>query len=290
MASIRKKLKVNENDSKNTRMDIANAGVLGNWRPDELTHISRYDKIASLCITEAKLLERPIDTFEVGCGELWVLRNIYKAYTVKKSEVIRSYYGVDIDPAVLIENPFWSNGGGPIEESTWLKNFNATLKVQDVTTHPTFDLEDESVDFFWTTEVIEHMQPKFVPFWLEDAARCLRPEGRAYVSTPNHEGSNDKLPKDHIYEWGFQELKEELQKHFVIESVVGTFIQMPNFKKVQEAYNPYLSSASRQFPQTWTPEQVLLLHERFGKQFLRMVLATPYPEVSNNCAWSLRKK
>jgi len=290
MSSIRKKLKVNENDSKNTRMDIATAGVLGNWRPDELTHISRYDKIASLCIAEAKSLDRPIDTFEVGCGELWVLRNLYKAYTVKKSDIIYSYYGVDIDPAILTENPFWSNGGEPIEESTWLKNFNAVLKVQDVTTHPTFELGDESIDFFWTTEVIEHMQPEFVPFWLEDAARCLRPNGLAYVSTPNHEGSNDKLPKDHIYEWGFQELKEELQRHFTIESVVGTFIQMPNFKKVQASHNPYLSSGSRQFPQTWTTEQVLLLQERFGKQFLRMVLATPYPEVSNNCAWTLRKK
>ena len=207
MSSIRKKLKVNENDSKNTRMNIATAGVLGNWRPDELTHISRYDKIASLCIAEAKSLDRPINTFEVGCGELWVLRNIYKAYTVKKSDVIESYYGVDIDPAILTENPFWSNGGEPIEESTWLKNFNAILEVQDVTTHPTFKLPDESIDFFWTTEVIEHMGKEFINPWLEDAARCLRTGGLAYVSTPNHDGSNDKLPEDHIYEWGFDELK-----------------------------------------------------------------------------------
>ena len=58
MSSIRRKLKVNENDSKNTRMDLASAGVLGNWRPDELAHMSRFDKIASLknffqCINQA---------------------------------------------------------------------------------------------------------------------------------------------------------------------------------------------------------------------------------------------
>jgi len=290
MSSIRRKLKVNENDSKNTRMDIATAGVLGNWRPDELTHISRYDKISSLCIQEAKTLNRPIDTFEVGCGELWVLRNIYKAYTVKKSDIIQSYYGVDIDPAILTENPFWSNGGEPIEESTWLKNFNATLKVQDVTTHPTFDLEDESIDFFWTTEVIEHMGKEFINSWLEDAVRCLRPGGIAYISTPNHDGSNAKLPEDHVYEWGFDELKDELEKHFTIESVVGTFIQMPNFNKAQQTYNQALSESSRQFPQAWTEQQVLMLHERFGKQFARMVLATPYPQFANNCAWNLTKK
>jgi hypothetical protein len=68
MSSIRKKLTVNENDSKNTRMDIASAGVLANWRPDELAHMSRFDKIASMCIAEAKQLGRPLDTFEVGYG------------------------------------------------------------------------------------------------------------------------------------------------------------------------------------------------------------------------------
>ena len=75
MSSIRKKLLVNENDSKNTRMDIASAGVLANWRPDEIAHMSRFDKIASLCIEESRKLGRPLDTFEVGCGECWALRN-----------------------------------------------------------------------------------------------------------------------------------------------------------------------------------------------------------------------
>jgi hypothetical protein len=68
MSSIRRKLTVNENDSKNTRMDLATAGVTANWRPDELGHMSRFDKIASLMIEEAKKLGRPIDGFEVGSG------------------------------------------------------------------------------------------------------------------------------------------------------------------------------------------------------------------------------
>jgi len=305
MSSIRKKLKVNENDSKNTRMDIASAGVLGNWRPDELTHISRFDKIASLCIEEAKSLDRPINTMEVGCGELWALRVLYKSYTVKKSDIISSYQGFDIDPACAIENPFWSNGGEPIENSTWLKNFNATITIQDVTVPRKnkegdeygnmFDIASETIDFFWTTEVIEHMERQFVPIWLKDAARCLRPDGLAYVSTPNHDGSNDKLPEDHIYEWGFQELKEELEKHFHIESVVGTFMQLPNLKRAQlEQAEPSIdgipSTSFKRYPQAWTTEQLLLIKERFGKQFLRMVVATPYPEYANNCAWVLRKK
>ena len=172
MSSIRRKLTVNENDSKNTRMNIASAGVLANWRPDELAHMSRFDKISTLCIEEAKRLERPIDAFEVGCGECWTLRNLYKAYVVKKSDIIRSYYGYDIDPACLMENPFWSNAGGLLIESTWFKNFNGKIRIQDLTVNPVFDLEDESVDFFWSTEVIEHMGREFVPclLYTSDAA------------------------------------------------------------------------------------------------------------------------
>ena len=279
MSSIRRKLTVNENDSKNTRMDIASAGVLANWRPDELAHMSRFDKIATLCIEEAKRLERPIDGFEVGCGECWTLRNLYKAYVIKKSDVIRSYYGYDIDPACELENPFWSNAGGLLKDSTWFKNFNGEIRIQDLTVNPVFDLEDESIDFFWSTEVIEHMGREFVPAWLDDVARVMRKGALGYVSTPNHDGSNDKLPEDHVYEWGFEELKEELERNFLIQSVVGTFIQIPKLRK-----------ALREDPNGWTPKQYWMMEQRYGRQFLRMAAAVFYPEVANNCAWVLRKK
>jgi hypothetical protein len=305
MSSIRKKLTVNENDSKNTRMDLASAGVLGNWRPDELAHMSRFDKISSLCIEEAKRLGRPLDTFEMGCGECWALRNLYKAYVVKKSDIIRSFYGTDIDPACALENPYWSNAGEPLEDSTWFKNFNGTINIVDVTV-PQYDekgkqlnifndLEDESIDFFWTTEVIEHMKREFVPPWLEDAARTMRPNALAYVSTPNHDGSNDKLPADHVYEWGFQELKQELEKNFIIEAVTGTFIQMPNLKRAmleqaEPAVDGLPSYSSTRFPKSWNQDQFEMLKQRYGKQFLRVACAAPYPEYANNCAWVLRKK
>ena len=286
MSSIRRKLKVNENDSKNTRMDLASAGVLGNWRPDELAHMSRFDKIASLAIEESKLLGRPLDTLEIGCGECWSLRVLYKAYVIKKSDVIRSYYGYDIDPACELENPFWSNGGGELKESTWFKNFNGEIRIQDLTTNPILDLPDESIDFFWSTEVIEHMNREFIQAWLDDANRVLRPGGLIYVSTPNHDGSNDKLPEDHVYEWGFEELKKELTRYtrgWFLQSVVGTFAQMPKLKAAMHKDNE---------DGEWRlmEDQFELLQERYGKQFLRVVAATYFPEVSNNCAWILRKK
>ncbi len=296
MSSIRRKLTVNENDSKNTRMDIASAGVLANWRPDEIAHMSRFDKIASMCIGEAKQLGRPLDTFEVGCGECWTLRNLYKAYVVKKSDIISSYLGYDIDPACELENPFWSNAGGELKDSTWFKNFNGEIRIQDLTVDPVFDIADESIDFFWSTEVIEHMGREFVPAWLDDVARVMRPNALGYVSTPNHDGSNDKLPEDHIYEWGFQELKDELERNFYIEAVTGTFIQLPNLKRAMKEQIepnvdgiPTLTNVTK-YPKTWSTEQFEMLEQRYGRQFLRVVAAAPYPEYANNCAWILRKK
>ena len=240
MASIRKKLTENVNDSKNTRMDIANANLLGNWRPDEITHMTRYDKISSLCIDEAKKFRRPIDTLEVGCGEIWVLRNLFK-------------------------------------------NFSGRLDIQDLTVNPKFDVEDESIDFFWTTEVIEHMKPEFIRPWLEDAHRVLRPGGLVYVSTPNHDGSNDKLPEDHVYEWGFRELHDELTRNWELDIVVGTFCQMPRLRKAMQ--KDYREEGEMR----WSEDQFDILKARFGKQFLRVFAATFYPEISNNCAWILRK-
>ena len=285
MASIRKTLEENVNDSKNTRMDISSGNMLGNWRPDEITHMTRYDKISSLCIEEAKKLGRPVDVLEAGCGEIWVLRNLYKAYTVKKSDIIGSYRGVDIDPACLNEKVGYSSPTGFVQDSTWFANFNGKIDIQDLTVNPTFDLPDNSIDFFWTTEVIEHMGREFIAPWLDDANRVLRPGGLIYVSTPNHDGSNDKLPEDHIYEWGFEELKEELEdetRGWKIQSVVGTFCQQPKLKKA-------MAQDEDDHEWRWWPDQYELLEQRYGRQFLRVVAATFYPEASNNCAWILRK-
>jgi len=278
MASIRRKLKENINDSKNTRMDLASAGVLGNWRPDELTHMSRYDKMVTMAIEESKALGRPIRILEIGCGEVWPMRVLYKAYTVKKADVVQHYVGYDIDPACQQEHPYWPNGGEDIHDSAWFKTINGEVRIQDLTTNPKLALEDEYIDFFYTTEVIEHMGREFIEPWIAEAARVLRPGGLAYVSTPNHDGSNEKLPEDHVYEWGFQELRDLLDKYFEIKSVVGNFIQLPNFKKAQKLHG------------RWSPDQVDMIMERFGKQWQRMILAMPYPEVSNNAGWVLRKK
>jgi len=279
MASIRKRLAVNANDSKNTRMDIASAGTLANWRPDELAHISRFCKMGQLIMDRAKTLGRPVDILEIGCGEVWTLRYLYKAFVTRKAEIVNSYVGMDIDPACL--NDWWVDDELPLTEHKWFQTMSGgkgQIILQDLTTNPEPPVEDESIDVFMTTEVIEHMGREFIEPWIEASARKLRSGGIAYISTPNHDGSNDKLPEDHVYEWGYEELKELLEKHFVLEKHYGTFTQTNNFN--------HNHRANLRWPQHVVDD----IKNRFDKHWQRVILATAYPETSNNVNWQLRKK
>ena len=152
------------------------------------------------------------------------------------------------------------------------------IVLQDLTLDPEPPVEDESIDVFMTTEVIEHMGREFIEPWIEASARKLRTGGIAYVSTPNHDGSNDILPKDHVYEWGYEELKEVLEKYFVIERHYGTFTQMNNFKNNHRANL------------RWPQHVIDDIEGRFDKHWQRVILATAYPETANNVNWIMRKK
>ena len=137
MASIRRKLAVNANNSKNTRMDIASAGTLANWRPDELAHISRYCKMGQLIMSRAKKLDRPVDVLEIGCGEVWTLRYLYKAFVSRKAEIVNSYTGIDIDPACLED--WWVDDDLPVTEHKWFQTMSGNkgrIFLQDLTVEP----------------------------------------------------------------------------------------------------------------------------------------------------------
>ena len=260
-------------------MDIAGAGTLANWRPDELAHISRFCKMAQLIMDRAKQEGRPQDILEIGCGEVWTLRYLYKAFVSRKEEIVNSYTGMDIDPACLVD--WWVDDNQDVTDHQWFKTMtggNGRIVLQDLTTNPEPPVEDESMDVFMTTEVIEHMGRQFIEPWIEASWRKLRPNGIAYISTPNHDGSNDKLPKDHVYEWGYEELKTLLEKYYTIERHYGTFTQMNNFKRNHRA--------NLRWPQFVIDD----IQGRFDKNWSRVILATAYPETANNCNWILRKK
>jgi len=266
--SERRKLEVNANDSKNTRMPVAVDIGAGGTKTDHLAHLSRFGKIADLMIKESRALGHPLNLLDIGCGDVFPLQILNKAHVIRKTDVVASYRGVDIDP--VVERIF-------DKAPSMCENMNVTIEIQDLTVNPVLNLEDASIDFAWTCEVIEHMKPEFIAAWLDEVYRVMKPGALLYVSTPNHEGSNAKLPKDHVYEWGYEELKNELESRWDLLEHTGTFIQMPRFNRAQKEHG--------RIP----PELVEIFKSRFDGFWLRNVLAAPYPEVANNVNWLLRK-
>ncbi len=216
MASERSKLDVNVNDSKNTRMNLVDSMRLMDFRKDELMHIGRYFKACQTAINLSKELDRPIKVLDLGCGEAYTMRLFYKSFLVKKADVIERYFGVDIDKPMLKRTKE--------EYAKVLEAVNGKLIAQDLTVNETLKLACDSIDLVIWFEMIEHIQPEFVRPILAEVKRVLNPEGILLLSTPNSNGSNKKLPKDHVYEWSYEELKKELKLEGFKGAAVSTCI------------------------------------------------------------------
>lgn len=273
MSSIRKTLEENKNDSKNTRMDFGFGHNALNLRPDEICHLSRYDLAIRQILDEAEAQKKPIKILNIGCGEMLDLSLFYSAYVIEKKTIIKEYHGFDIDPNLK-----------EIEARAYFKGCNAKLHIQDLTVKPRLPFPDNYFDFAFTFEVVEHMKQKFVEPWIKDIKRVLKPGKKLLLSTPNHTCSNQKLPKDHVYEWGFDELKELLTKHYKLEMVCGGFMQLRFFNKlIQQAEKKGDTKKVERLKKEQTE-----IEKRFGRHWARVILAYRHPQSSQNCIWHLR--
>jgi 2-polyprenyl-3-methyl-5-hydroxy-6-metoxy-1,4-benzoquinol methylase len=226
MPSERTKLENNTNESKNTRMDITKSFVNFDIRKDKIMHIARYFKAVTTMQELAKELGRPIKVLELGCGECYTMQLFYKAIVQKKSEVVAKYIGVDIDEPML--------NRVKQDRANMLSVCNGKLIAQDLTTTPHLKLRDGSYDMVICCEMFEHIKPKFVEPIVQEIARVVNQDGIILISTPNRNGGTGKLPADHVYEWGYKELKKTLQKHLIIVSEHGMGVNLSTVPKEEK--------------------------------------------------------
>ena len=145
---------------------------------------------------------------------------------VKKSSVIEKYVGVDIDYK-MAENAM-SNYGG-------YETLNASFHIQDLTVDSHLPFPDGYFDLIICFEFMEHIQPKFLPKILQEARRLLNCNGKALFSTPNSNGSNEDLPKDHIYEYSFEECISLFSNAgFKIDNAMGTCVNITKIPKQEK--------------------------------------------------------
>lgn len=235
----------NINGSKNTRMDFSKQPSNMNYRKDEIMHIGRYWNGVELILEMAKKLNRPVKVLDIGCGEMNTAKMLNSAVFVKKDSVLAEYVGVDIDH-IMAERACAAYGGG-------YKTLNARFHIQDLTVASVLPFVDGYFDVILCFEFMEHVQPVFLPDILAEAHRILNKDGKALFSTPNSNGSNEKLPKDHIYEYSFEECVSLFNgAGFKVNDAMGTCVNITKLpkeereklKQITERYNAAFGKGS----------------------------------------------
>lgn len=220
--------------------------------PDYFVHINRYYYILKKVRNFLKH-KKTIKILDVGCGKnAYLAICLFHNYLCSDCKVY--YTGVDVLSQSLKKlTKYWktknSNRFFPkFIEMNYIENF----------------IPGEKFDFIVCFEVIEHFDKKYIHNFLNNIKQNMNQNTILFLSTPNF---NDKKAKHHIYEYKFEELKEILEKHFKIEKVVGTFI---NLKDIPEP-------TSKEFLE-------------WSDLFVKIVYAAKYPNLARNCLWELKLK
>ena len=255
--------------SKFTRMwwgdDMAN----GNVRREHLAHIVHYKANIHWLKAKAKEDRAPQTVLDVGCGEANTMRMFYTADQSRKKDVVESYVGIDGDASVIRRT----------EEraATIMRGINGRLEVCDITKGE-FPVDRGSISFVICNEVLEHIPRKAVKKVLRAMHRCTDESPVLLISTPNKDGTNDKLPADHVYEWGYDEIQAAFEDAgFRVEDHLGVYIKKDRLIRWLKENEPDLVE--------WANE----LWARFGNDIGSMMTADWAKPVANNLIWRLSK-
>ncbi len=237
-----------------TDLQINKAAERGIIHRDYLSHTLRWNH---LCKHATKMRKDPeFSILDVGCGkELPFLRTLY----VNKIKP-KYYLGSDI------------------------RNINMNDLYEVMT--PNFEHEFQQCNFIenvpackygrWSLisflEVIEHVSKESGIKILNNIKKVMDPETVLFISTPCFNG---KAAANHVYEWEYEELKDQLEKNFTIEAHYGTFAS-------QSDIEPNLSECEK--------EVYLKLKEYYDSNFISILMAPIYPQHSRNAIYRCKIK
>lgn len=255
--------------SKFTRMWFSDDMQHLNFRREHLAHLIHYKKNIHEMKRLAKDNGDPLDVLDVGCGEANTMRMFYTADQTQKSLVVKSYLGLEGDGKCIERT---------VERAaTILRGINGRLEQCDIT-KGRFPVDRESIDFLICNEVLEHIPGAAVPKVLKAMHRATHPASVLLISTPNKDGTNDKLPADHVKEWGYQELRDAFEAAGLeVLDHQGVYIKKDRLIRWLREHNPELVD--------WANE----IWDRYGNDIGSMMTADWAVPVANNIIWKLAK-
>lgn len=255
--------------SKFTRMWFSDDMQHLNFRREHIAHLVHYKMNIHEMKALAKQLGRPVDMLDVGCGEANTVRMFYTADQSRKTDVIASYTGLEGDGKCVERTQE--------RAATVLRGINGGIELCDIT-KGRFPVERESIDFLICNEVLEHIPQRAVLKVLRAMHRATHPDSVLMVSTPNKEGTNAKLPADHVYEWGYDELASAIaEAGFEVLDQRGVYIKKDRLLRHLRANQPELVD--------WASE----IWDRYGNDIGSMMTADWAVPVANNIVWKLKK-
>jgi len=242
--------------SNKTDLRIFQATARGQIHRDYLAHCLRWTHVIKYLGKMRK--NENFSILDLGCGkEFPLLRTVYT------NKVKPHYYlATDIRELDLEELH---------EEMT--PNFEHEFKQVDFVEsvpEPKYDNWDVIVFL----EVLEHIPKEDGIKILENIKSVMDSETVLFISTPifsSHQGQAG----NHVYEWKHEELKEELEKHFIIEGNYGTFAS-------QKDIEPAMSDCEKEVYEK--------LKKYYDSNVLSILFAPIHPAQSRNSIFRLKLK
>lgn len=224
----------------------------------------------------ALLCKRGARVVDVCCGRSLMLP-LLRYY----SKNIESYTGVDICEANIREAK--RGAAGKIKEEDLedyypFKTEWILSNVAEMSKH----IKEGSADVVIYTSALEHMHKDTGTQSLKECYKIMNPNSIMFLSCPNTPGNGYNTQyAAHVYEWGYQELKETLDElGFEIINEIGLVMKVKKMKeffasdKVSTEMKNFYNKLASYMPSAW----------------LSSIVSIPYPEVSDEILFVVRKK
>lgn len=230
---------------------------------DQFAHYLRWTHILKV----ARINEKIVD---FGCGKGNLLEVLYR-----NRFKCESYIGIDI------RNQTIQQASEKFSKVEWAKFIIEDLVLNTGNT----DFESFQADKVCSFEVLEHVGKQNADIFLENFKKCGNKDATYYLSTPNFDekvGAADNHTYDsgdgngvQVQEFSFNELKELLSRHFVIEEYFGTFAS-------ERDYKPFMNE--------WQIKMFESLKEYYDSNLVSNIMAPFFPSKSRNTLWVLKNK
>lgn len=231
---------------------------------DQIGHQGRW----SYMLKQVKPEDVVVD---FGCGSANLLETLYR-----NKFKCKNYVGLDIRKKTIqaVREKF--------KGVSWAKFDPVDLIVDN------YDYESLQGDKVVTFEVMEHVGKQNVDIFLQHFLACGKPDATYFLSTPNYDPKVGAAA-NHTYdsgdgrgiavqEFSYLEIKEHLEKYFIIEHQRGTFASVRDYKEALKN------------DEEWKQKAYEFIDREFDSNYKSIFMAPMYPALSRNTMWILKRK